>query len=75
MELHHPTFIMKKPSSFVAISFLASLLFHLPAMAGKPDLTGKTLEDWTLGETIVNEDVDTDKLKGKVVVIEYWGVR
>jgi len=44
-------------------------------MAGKPDLTGKTLEDWTLGETIVNEDVDTDKLKGKVVVIEYWGVR
>jgi hypothetical protein len=66
---------MKNPSSFAAIALLASLLFHLPAMAGKPDLTGKTLEDWTLGETIVNEDVDIDNLKGKVVVIEYWGVR
>ncbi len=66
---------MKKPSSFVAISLLASLLFHLPAMARKPDLTDKTLEDWTFGETIVNEDVDIDNLKGKVVVIEYWGVR
>jgi hypothetical protein len=75
MQLHHLTVIMKKHSSFVPISLLASLLFHLPAMAGKPDLTGKTLDDWTLGETIINADVNIDNLKGKIVVIEYWGVR
>lgn len=67
---------MKKHSPIVAISLLITLLFHLPAMAeNAPALAGKTLDDWTFGETIVNKEIDIDHLKGKIVVIEYWGVR
>ena len=75
IRVHHQPLTMKKHSSFAAILLLISLLFHLPAMAGKPDLTGKSLSEWKLGETLVNEDVNISNLKGKVVVIEYWGVR
>lgn len=75
VRVHHLPFTMKKQSSYPAILLLVSLLFHLPAMAGKTDLTGKSLSDWKLGETLVNEDVDISNLKGKIVVIEYWGVR
>ena len=33
-----------------------------------------TLDQFKLGETIANDPVTMDSLKGKVVVIEQWGI-
>ena len=33
-----------------------------------------TLDPFKLGETIANDPVTMDSLKGKVVVIELWGI-
>ena len=51
-----------------ATALLASgLLF---AQEGLPDAK---LDDWKIGKALVGEDVEKEDLKGKVVVIKYWG--
>jgi hypothetical protein len=59
----------------IVTSSLALLITSLASHAQQPDLSQKTLDDWTFGEVLVGDALDKDKLKGKVVVIEYWGVR
>ena len=34
-----------------------------------------TLADWSFGEVLFGEEVPHEKLRGKAVVVEYWGVR
>ena len=66
--------LMKKlPSLLSAVAF-AAIITATPALAQKPDLSKKTLDDWSFGEILVGEPIDKEKLKGQVVVIEYWGV-
>lgn len=55
-------------------------LTSLPVRAAdeKTEETAKsevTLDQFKLGETIVNDPVTMDSLKGKVVVLEMWGIR
>lgn len=38
------------------------------------EASSTTLDQFQLGETIANEAVTMDSLKGKVVVLEMWGI-
>ena len=67
--------MIKNALSCVAASSLALLMTSLTGLAEQLDLSTKTLDDWTFGKVLVGDALDKDKLKGKVVVIEYWGVR
>ena len=40
----------------------------------KADTATTTLSQFKLGETIANEAVTQESLKGKVVVLEMWGI-
>lgn len=42
---------------------------------GTPNAGAQNLKDWKAGDTITGEAVDFEKLKGRVVVVEYWGPR
>ena len=33
------------------------------------------IEDWTFGEIVAGDEMDLDKLDGRVVAIEFWGPR
>ncbi len=49
-----------------------------PAFAAKKEkesLPDNTLSEWSFGEAITGDTVVPKELKGKVVVIEYWGTR
>ena len=61
----------KLPSLLV----LWSVALVLPISADAPDLNGKTLSDWTFSEALIGDKPTEENLKGKVVVLEYWGVR
>jgi len=54
----------------LAVTMLAALSFNLNAEDGD-----KKLSDFKFAETVVGEEPTNKYLKGKVVVIEYWGVR
>jgi hypothetical protein len=56
--------------TILAISLLAVLSINLKAAD-----TDKKLSDFKFAETVVGEKPTSKYLKGKVVVIEYWGVR
>ena len=43
--------------------------------AEEPDLTGKTISDWTFPKALIGDEPSEENLKGRVVVLEYWGVR
>lgn len=46
----------------------------LPTLTAADDnLPDIKLDDWTIGETLRGDEVKKEDLKGKVVVIEYWG--
>ncbi|MEN8847013.1 MAG: hypothetical protein ABF377_02920 [Akkermansiaceae bacterium] len=45
------------------------------AIAQDGDLPDHKLSEWTLGEHLFGDEVEMDTLKGRVVVIEEWGVR
>ena len=47
----------------------------LPLFADGPDLADKTISDWSFGATVVGDEPTEANLKGRVVVIEFWGVR
>ena len=38
------------------------------------DMPDHDLTEWRVGETLFGEEAKLQKLKGQVVVIEYWGV-
>ena len=65
--------VMKNNLSLLLI--LSSAALVLPVCADAPDLTGKTLSDWTFSEALIGDKPTDENLKGKVVVLEYWGVR
>ena len=60
---------MKISKSPFAVILATCLLFGLNA-SGQDKL-----EDFDAGETVTGEKVDFEKLKGRVVAIEYWGPR
>lgn len=33
------------------------------------------LEDWTFGDIVAGDEMDLEKLDGRVVAIEFWGPR
>jgi hypothetical protein len=55
--------------TLLAVTILATLSFNLNAKEGD-----KILSKFTFSETLVGEKPTKEYLKGKVVVIEYWGV-
>ena len=57
------------------LTAVVTMLTALPALAQDSRGPAKNIESWSFGESLVGEPVDTKSLKGKVVVIEYWGVR
>ena len=65
---------MMKNRSLTLLALL-SVALVLPICADAPDLTGKTLSDWTFPEALIGDNPTEENLKGKVVVLEYWGVR
>jgi hypothetical protein len=46
---------------------------------GKDDddaaLPDHSLKEWTLGTMIMGDEIKTEDLEGKVVALEYWGIR
>ncbi|MFT5906807.1 MAG: hypothetical protein ACI9E1_002419 [Cryomorphaceae bacterium] len=54
----------------LAVTMLAALSFNLKAAD-----TDKKLSDFKFAETVVGEKPTKSYLKGKVVILEYWGVR
>ncbi|GAA5495113.1 hypothetical protein Rhal01_01285 [Rubritalea halochordaticola] len=53
---------------FMATSALSTL------SAKETNLPDHKITEWSLGKTVSGEERSLDKLKGKVVVIENWGV-
>ena len=45
-----------------------------PLSAKETNLPDHKITEWSLGKTVSGEEHSLDKLKGKVVVIENWGV-
>lgn len=55
-------------------SCLFALGFGLASLMGAAEESEHKLSEWSLGETLFGEKVSKDDMKGKVVVIEHWGV-
>lgn len=60
---------MKPLNLLTAIA--ATLLAIIPLSLQAQD---KNISEWKFGKTVFGTDPTEDNLKGKVVVIEYWGV-
>ena len=65
---------MKNLTSLLSAAAFAAILTAAPALAQNLDLSKNTLDDWSFGEILVGDPIDKEKLKGQVVIIEYWGV-
>ena len=59
-------------TKLIGIAVLALLPLSLSAKDTKDD---KQLSEWKFSETVLGDIPTEENLKGKVVVIEYWGVR
>lgn len=57
-------------SQITLIAAVGSALLFGAAQAG-----AQNLKDWKPGDTVTGDEVDFDKLAGRVVAIEYWGPR
>ena len=44
------------------------------SFAQADDLPDHDLNEWSVGETLFGEEAKLKKLRGQVVVIEYWGI-
>lgn len=65
-------------SKTIILAFIASLLALLAVDSQAQDKVADentTLSDFTFGKAILGEDPTEDNLDGKVVMIEFWGVR
>lgn len=65
---------MKKMKLFTifgacALALLASV------SADESNLSGKTISDWNFPKALSGDEPSEENLKGRVVVLEYWGVR
>ncbi|MGE9271120.1 MAG: TlpA family protein disulfide reductase [Verrucomicrobiales bacterium] len=60
-----------KKAIFLPMALVSGLLTSLFA----EDLPDHDLSEWSLGPTLFGEEVSERDMKGKVVVIEHWGVR
>lgn len=52
-----------------------SLLLALVAFSQAAEKSDHKLSEWKLGKVLFGEKVTKDNMKGKVVVIEHWGVK
>ena len=52
---------------------LVSATFGMNVTAA--DVPAHKLSEWQFGQTVFGDAVDIDKTEGKVVVVEFWGVR
>jgi len=65
---------MKKYNLFPLVTaFLLGLM--TPLFADGPDLSDKTISDWKFSGAVSGDEPTEENLKGKVVALEYWGVR
>ena len=51
----------------------AAALVLATAVAAAPAASATTIQDLTLGDTWYGEPITQDGLKGRVVVVEFWG--
>ncbi len=54
---------------------ILAALFSAALSLGTTEATAQKLGDWEPGKTVAGDEVDFEKLKGRVVAIEYWGPR
>ena len=68
---------MKALAKFATPLFAIALLLGLTALTQADDKTNDdiTLDGVSLGEHVLGPELETDDLKGKVVLFEYWGDR
>lgn len=57
------------------IGYLFALVYGLSSLTRAAEESEHKLSEWTLGETLFGEEVTKDDMKGKVVVIDHWGVQ
>ncbi len=59
------------------MNFQTSLFaaFAAALSLGITNAGAQNLKDWKAGTTVTGDEVDFEKLKGRVVAIEYWGPR
>lgn len=54
---------------------ILALVFGITTLAPAAEEAEHKLSEWSLGETLFGEKVTKSDMKGKVVVIEHWGVQ
>jgi len=71
---------MKKSMLPMAVLGLLTLPVF-PVMAAEKDAgkeaeaaSGATLDQFNFGTSVANGDISQDSVKGKVVVLEFWGI-
>lgn len=52
-----------------------ALAFGISSLATAAEESKHKLSEWSLGETLFGEKISESDMKGKVVVIEHWGVK
>lgn len=65
---------MKGQSGNITLAAAAAVAFALPTLQAA-DLPDQSLSDYKIGKTLRGDEVKSDDLEGRVVVIEYWGTR
>ena len=69
---------MKITSIAKAITLASVMIFPMTNQAlgkEKKKLPDHNLSEWTFGDTLFGDEPTKTKLKGKVVVVEYWGIK
>ena len=62
-------------SAFVILACLVGVMAPAGVSANPSPLIGKSLDNWTLPEASDGNTYTAKSMKGKVVVLDYWGVR
>ena len=60
--------------SLLALALIMTVMIS-PGFADEPDLSDKTISDWKFSGAVSGDEPTEENLKGKVVALEYWGVR
>lgn len=67
---------MKTTRYSIPLVALALAMLALPQTSlAADDLESKTLSDWTFNKALSGAEPTEAYLRGKVVVLEYWGVQ
>ncbi len=57
------------------LTLITGLMLCLISQAKETKVPNHQLSEWKLGDVIIGDPTSTENLKGKVVVIEYWGTK